>query len=734
MAFSFLDETELKKTFEDAKKMALPLHLPFDEWERIARNKPHPGIAKELPKVTDGTLAAIIQERPKRIVQQIPTGLVQSEDEWIEIVAGYILESEIIPNANQSASLLQKCWAAISKADTYGSQPGFVQFINRGEYFGSDFTLPYAKDVLLEPGKLSDRDSNYIFLRTYWSKGQIKQLLSKESSLSASAKKRGDTYEMGWDTGKLQELLEMGARQKDVTNQTPTEKNKMLNNGFFEIVHAFQQGVKANFYSFSPAMPDGENILRTKVNKDPRGVIPIHFMYSTVDLSNPLGRGSVELSGGMQNLIDSEVQSYQYMRSLLINPPLKVTGKVTGIKYAPGAQWKRNSINDDVEPVTLETKSLESFPNNYGLIKSQILQLNAGGSGDTSTSADTGNQSSKTPQGVKNAVAQLGVSDNYIRKQFEDWWGEMCETMLNIYFAERSGTQELIVDDETAQKLIKIRPGAVQNNTIRVDYDTETPKLKFKVDASSSNLKDNADQLDKASNILEIATKYPQLDKVNGGPIDLTELADRIVSMTGLEDPEKIVVKPDPSQPQEQPQVTPQMVQQMVQQAMEQEKANDPAEHPLVKIMDVLNIKFETLGQDVQNQLIQEIFQITPQGPTASAQDMQIKQQNADTQAQKAQSDAQLKAAELGHKMGTQQDQHTIASSGAAVQVAQLQHQQQVAQQQAQQAQATHQLATQQAGQQAQQAQQSHELATQTAQQQADQAAQAAKVGATSGK
>jgi hypothetical protein len=291
LAADFIKADELLTAFEDAKKFMLPLFQPFDEFERIARNKPHPGIAPELPKVTDGTLAAIIQETPKRIIQQIPSGSIKADDEWLEIVAGFILEHEIIPNSNQVAALIQKAWAVISKGLTYGSQPAFVQFINRGDYFGTDFTLPYIRDVLYEPGKLSDRDSNVEFLRTWWSKSQINQICAKETMLAGKAKDRGETYEQGWDCAKLQELIEEGASQKDAQNMTPSEKDKQLNNGFYEIVHCFQRGIGATFYSFAPKLGSDDNVVRRKKNPDPRGLIPIHTFYANIDLSNPLGRG-----------------------------------------------------------------------------------------------------------------------------------------------------------------------------------------------------------------------------------------------------------------------------------------------------------------------------------------------------------------------------------------------------------------------------------------------------------
>lgn len=634
MALDWIKPDELYSKYSTAKTFMLPLFEPFDEFERIARNKPHPGIAKNLPKVTDGTLAALIQEQPKRIVQQIPTGKIQSNSDWMDIVGNYILEKEIIPNANQVAALIQKSWAMISKALTYGSQPVFVQFINRGEYFGTDFTLPYVKDVLLEPGKLSDRDSNVIFLRTWWTKSQLESVIKRESTLTKNSKNRKDAeqYESSWDINKLKQVVTKTG-QKDTQSMTPNEREKQLNAEFIEVVHCFQRGIGAKFYSFVPSLGESDNIVRTKVNKDPRGVIPIHYMYTNIDMSNPLGRGAVELSGGMQNLLDSEVQSYQYMRALMLNPPVEKRGNFSKstIVYEPQAVWDMgNDPNATVRPVQLSTESLTSFPNNYGLIKSQILNLNS--STDTSISSEVGNPGfSKTPAGVRTQEQRLGVSDNYMRKQFESTFEEIMETAVNLYFAERSGTQVLSLDSETAAKLRKVEPNAVnENDEVQINFDTETEALKFEVDASTSSAKDDAAERDRLVELLDLSQKYPALAQIMGED-GTRELVNRIVVKTGVEDPEKIMPAPtdeqgmeQEQQPQGPDQQTVQMVQQMIQEAMQQQAANDPKNNPTIQLMDALKIKFTDLPEDAQHQVLEQVG-FTSQQPTTTAQELEIK-------------------------------------------------------------------------------------------------------------
>jgi hypothetical protein len=692
LAFQFITEDDLLDGFNDAVKYNTPLHEHFDEFERIARNKPHPKIDKSLPRVTDGTLAALIQDQPKRVIQQIPTGQIIKSSPWLNLVGSYILESEILPNSEQIADLIQKCWALTSKALTYGSQPVFVQFVNRGDYFGTDWSLPYIKDILLEPGKLSDRDSNTMYLRTWWSKGDIEATIYKEQQLTKMAKDRGEKYQSDWNLERLAALKEQ-SQAKDPKSQTPKEKETADGVGFVEIVHVFQRGIGANFYSFSPKLPAGDNVVRTRVNKDPRGFIPIHFMYSTLDFSNPLGRGVVELSGGMQNLLDSQVQMYQYTSALLLNPPMVKKGDWSSsqAKYAPNALIDLGTDeNADFKPLDINTSAIDRFPENYGLMRSQILNLNSGG-GDTQTSATVGNPGfSKTDAGVNVLQEKLGFSDNYIRKQFEACFAQVLETQINLYFAERSGVQELKLDEETAAKLEKIAPGSVNADmTIRIDYDTETPKLKFQIDASSSMQKDNAEQLERAQNLLEIVGQFPQFDSKNGGDLDTTELLDRIVSSIGLEDPEKLIVRKEDGQQNQPTGVTPEQVQQMIAQAVDQLKQAN--EKPL---SESLGIKFEKLPEDVQMALIKQIFNIDPQGPTPTSQELELKaaelahkliqtKNQTDQAANQADqvdkqhtADTAVKLAELDHKQTVNDRAHTVAASAEALKVAQAEHSQ----------------------------------------------------------
>src|SRR3954471_24639100 len=110
MAYSYLTPDNVIETFKSSRQYTEGLTDNFQEYERIARNKPHGSIPKEYPKTTDGTTASIIRKTPHRIIQQLPTGTVKSDKEdWLSLVASFIYTHKIIPNANEGYALLQKC-------------------------------------------------------------------------------------------------------------------------------------------------------------------------------------------------------------------------------------------------------------------------------------------------------------------------------------------------------------------------------------------------------------------------------------------------------------------------------------------------------------------------------------------------------------------------------------------------------------------------------------------------
>ncbi len=550
MAFQYLTPENLVEVFRTSQKYTESLTDNFHEYERLMRNKPHGSIPKQYPKPTDGTTASIIRKTPHRIIQQLPTGhVIADRADWLPVVADFIYNHKIIPNANEGYALLQKCWSVVERFMGFGSCPTYAPFTEHNGYFCTDLRLPYWGDIFLQPGKISDEDSSYLFMRSWWQTKDIDALIYSQNKI--------DKKDRTWDTEALAKVKELVSTKEDKA-KTPSERESKINTqGGVELITGFQRGVGAKFYTFHVQSVGQGNftgtVVRTKVNKDPRGEMPVSFAYGDVDGSNPLGRSVIELVGGIQNLLDGEMQMYQYNRALQLNPPLLKKGNwnKNKVKFAPNTIIDLGSnVDSSLEPLKIDSTALANFPANYQLMQSQMFQLLA--TPNSTISADVGSISqSKTPQGVEANKTNLSIDDNYVRKQFETWFERWSETAINIYFAERSGIEELQLDSETANKLKDLAEDGKfdinllsDDDKIRIDYDSATKKLEFRVDPSTSKKQDDAEQLALIQEALK--TVSPQVSYYmgqDGWKFNLGEAYRILLEKMGIENIGDIVTK-----------------------------------------------------------------------------------------------------------------------------------------------------------------------------------------------
>ena len=551
----FLTEKNFWHKFHKAVDWTKQWTEPFDEFVRIARNETEPGTPAEYARVSDGTTASLIRKTPKRVIQQLPTGVVTSDndDDWLPIVAEFILLNKIIPYANSDYDLIQKFWSTVENGLVVGGQAVYTPFLKRGREFTTDASLVYWGDIFFQPGKKSFYDCDYFFMRSWWQPETIDQILEADAKIAEEAKKNGQEYTSTWDAQALQEVKK-NITSKDEQAKTRAEDKLGVDASGIEVVIGFQKGVGAIFYTGCPASEGSDGtIVRRKKNKDPRGLPPVDYYYSDVDYSNPFGRSVVEIVGGMQNMIDADMRAYKFNRALGLAPPVLVYGNVDTTQ----AIYEANALvdmGDDpknrIEPLSVDTSAIANYPNIYALNKTQLYALfNSGG--DTTVSAEVGNPGfGKTPTALKQQKELMTADDNYIRKNFESFFENWAETAINVYFAEREGVEELQLDRKTADKLRalekegKLEDGFVDsNNKVRIDYSSATPALHFRVDASTSKLNGQSEQLEALQLLLQIAAT-PSLSQI----IPQEKLAacwNKIVANSGVEDSEDLTVDLD---------------------------------------------------------------------------------------------------------------------------------------------------------------------------------------------
>lgn len=546
----FVKKDNLFEKYQKAKEWTEQWSDHFDEFMRIVRNEAPADVPKEYANVADGTTAALVRKTPKRVVQQLPTGTIEADDEndWLPIVAEFILLNKIIPFANTDYDLIQKFWTAIENGSAIGGQAVYTPFVQNNGEFTTDLKLVYYGDIFFQPGKNSFYSCDYIFIRSWWQPETIDQIIENEQKMAKIAKKNGEKYESSWDIQALKKIKKNVVTKDDQATTESEESNSAEAEGI-EIVTCFQKGVGATFFTFNPRGSAG-TILRTKKNKDPRGKMPVDYFYADVDGSNPFGRSMVELVGGMQNMIDGDMRAYKFNRALGLAPPLLIYGNVDTTQefYAANALISMGTDQrNKIEPLSVDTTAIRDYANNYSLNKTQLLNLiNSGG--DTSIDAEVGNPGfGKTPFALKQQKEVMSADDNYLRKNFESFFENWAETAINVYFAEREGVEELQLDQKTADRLRKLEQdgkldqGFVgDDNKIVIDYSSATPALHFRVNASTSKLNGQSEQLEALQLLLQIAGT-PSLAQI----IPMKSLAaawNKVVTNSGVDDPNELLI------------------------------------------------------------------------------------------------------------------------------------------------------------------------------------------------
>ena len=541
MAFSFLTEENILDLCSASKDYTEKLTQPFEEYSRLARNKPHAKIPKAFPKTTDGTAASIIIKSARRAVQQLPTGVVSTSDEYSPwpIIAEFVYLEEILPNANAEYDLIHKVWMTIENGESFGSQCVFTPVAYNDDKLLPDYLIVSWRDVFIQPGKRSASDSDYLFVRTWWQKTDVDKLIDAEKERRDTAKKEGALYEPTWDLKALEEIKE-AIVTKDSKDQSEAEQQYSLDPSGIEIITGFQIGHNATFFTFNPAT---QKIVRRKKNKDPRAKIPLNWYFYDADGVNPLGRSVLELIGPLQNLIDSDMQAYQYNRAAALRPTINVYGDVNErtLEFKPNGLNKIKNPNVRIEAMSVDTSAIRDYPNLYGLQKSQMLNLV--NSPDTSISAEVGNPGfGKTPQALKTQQAQLSIDDNALRKGFEAFFEEWSETAINLYFAEREGIEIIQLDTDTAQRLRDLEAkghvldGVVldDENKATVDFSKSKGVLKFKIDASTTKVNSESAQLDSLKTLIQTLDSSQSLNQVV--PVDKKLAAwNAIVANSGID-------------------------------------------------------------------------------------------------------------------------------------------------------------------------------------------------------
>lgn len=558
----YLDKDELQDSYFEAERTAKDWFTPFNEYERIAGNKLSKTLAKNMPRVNDGSLAASLIETPMQVYPSMQTGKFTSQNRkeaWLNEIANIIWKTEIVPNANTQAPFFDKEQIGLYRALKYGAQPRYNFFVSTENYTGSDWSLPYIRNLKLEPGKFSVDDCDYVFLDVYYTKLQLKKIINRLG-------KDKDTG--GWDVKQLKALANMAMTSKEMDEQNINEREKAVQSSGIKITACFQRGIGAPFYMFSKHLEKG-TCLRSWKNPDPTGDLPITMQYCYENLESPYGIGRVELAGPTQNVLDYMTQAHVFATQVGLQPPKKLSGPTeqtnfNSLTHTPDALWQLGQAQIDVVQNTNSVYS--QFPNNFGLYKSQLQTLQ--GRTDGSVSAESGNPNfSKTSAGVKMQQDRTNSQDNYLRNKADTASAKMAEKMMNVHMAQMEGAAILDAAEDDIERLLKAgylddnpttpepKPGDLpilyEDLLAKAEDGEKSPnRFKFEYDARPEA---DEDEKNRMLELIDIATSNPNIIpamKQAGFEFNLGEAFMKVINASGTTNADKILTKLNPEDQQ----------------------------------------------------------------------------------------------------------------------------------------------------------------------------------------
>lgn len=555
----FLSTEEVYSNYDEAVTRAEEWFKPFDEYERIAGNKLSKTLGKNMPRVNDGSLAASLIETPMQVLPSMQNGKFTAQtrkEAWLNELANIIWKTKIVPNANTQATFFDKEQIALYRALKYGAQPRYNFFVSTENYTGSDWSLPYIRNVKLEPGKFSVDDCAYVYMDVYFTKLDLKKIIEQQKAevkLAKFEKRKPDT---SWNIEALEKLVNMALTSKEMKEQNINEREKQVHASGIKLTACFQRGINAPFTMFSKSLAEKECV-REWNNPDPTGELPITMQYCFENLESPYGIGRVELAGPTQNVLDYMTQAHVLATQIGLQPPKKIKGATEGtnlnsLTWIPDGLWQVGQA--EVEVMQTTNSVYTQFPANFGLYKAQLQNLQGRTDGTvSSTSGDPG--FSKTQAGVQMQETRTNAQDNYLLNKADTASSKMAEKMMNVHMAKMQGADILDVAKEDIERLTKagffdenpLTPEPSLNE-IPIQYDELKSTFKFQYDPRPET---DEDEKKRWTELIDIYSSNPNLAgemQMDGWKFSLGEAFKKVIGASGADGWDKVLTELEPEE------------------------------------------------------------------------------------------------------------------------------------------------------------------------------------------
>ena len=520
----------------------------WDEYENLFHNIVSDSISDETSsKMFDPVLSTMAIERSNRVMAQMPTGKVRGmskNDEGASKLMNIILEKYIYPNAKSQFDFLTKMRMIDLYSNIYGNFFSFVDWVaNEDGYIGPDLWLLNIRDVFPQVGTVSLNDSDYVTVRTWKNQSFFEGLKDNEDY-----KNIGETLElMEKASGDKADRKQEAKSKRESEYPDPISTNKA---GQYSVLSMYERDRWVDYVPFS------RKVIRDQDNPQDNGELPVQCKYSIPLLDDFMAMGDFERGKTEQYALNSLWNLYMDAVKISIFPPTLINKDMiadsNSIKWGAAEKWLVRGANTQnaAQVLNLTPQGTSTFNNVYQALRGSMQNQFGTTFTDTSQTSDT--LMGKTPQALKMQAQRENSRDSADRFYMEQYLKEVINKMCNLVSRKQPKALTIRLFDEEVEELVGQYP------EMEEIYNEKTGMLKinkgkfsnhifdYEIVSGSTFMTDQAEQQGNLLSVLELFIKNPDLvgylQQAEQKQVKLGEIITRIMSNSGIQDWDKIIV------------------------------------------------------------------------------------------------------------------------------------------------------------------------------------------------
>jgi len=544
---------EIKTQFKQSDDYLVAKREKWTEMEELFLGILNDKISgKTKSQVVDPRLTNHLIDRSARVMAQMGHGRlkpISQDDVGGALLLNMILEKYAVPNANAQYDMLTKFRMVDMYSGLYGNFFAFVDWdVKPNGYVGPDMWLLNMRDVFPQVGAQSLNSSDHVIVRSWKSLNWFKKIAEKKMDGYKSMDKIIDILEKQAGDSATKEQDKIDAREDKEYSSQPVGKA----GGFYSILSRYEGDRWVDY------VPQAQMIMRDQKNPHDNGLLPVVGKYSMPLLSDFFGFGDFERGMSLGKTGNSLWNLYMDAVKVSIFPPVLLNkdsiADAASIKYGASAKWLvRNNIQNAAKTLALAPQGVSTFNSAFSIVNASLL--NIFGTTDTATEKNTDPGFGKTPQALKMHERRENSRDNIDRHYMETFINEVMGRFANLIVKKQKKSTTLRLFGKEIESL------AVSYPEIKEMWDPAKKSVKIESNKFNSTLYDyetisgSTYQVDREmtqkslESLLNLAITQPQmleLLKQDGKEIDLGELLTRIVSNSGIQAWESILVDYNP--------------------------------------------------------------------------------------------------------------------------------------------------------------------------------------------